>query len=372
MAVSLARKQWIKRFDPWLPALALVIACGGMVAILSAKYPATSFVVKQFVGIVLGAGLFVFMARTDYRTVLASARSLYIANLALLGLVLLPLPGIADEAKGAQRWINLGPVNLQPSEIAKVVLILTLGAFLERHRSSIHKWPILIGSLVHIGIPMLLVFKQPDFGTSLVLAAVWFAMVFVTGARPAHLAAVAALGLALFAVGWKAGIIKDYQKNRLYVFLNPSVDPRGAGYHIQRSREAVGSGQVFGKGLFKGDMKRLQYVPERHTDFIFTVVAEETGFVGSTVLIGLYLLLILRMLLASARCEDPLGQIMAAGVAAVFTFHTIVNIGMTIGVMPVTGVPLPLFSYGPSAVVASWAALGLVESIALRRDKINF
>lgn len=373
MAVALPRGQWAKRFDPWLPLLALTLCAGSVVAIHSAMSSAGSvstFVVKQVVGILLGMAAFAYMARTDYRAVMTSSRSLYLANLVLLALVL--MPGIGDDAKGAQRWINLGPLNIQPSEIAKVLLILTLGAFLERNRGSVDQFPVLARSLIHMAVPMLLIFRQPDLGTSLVLVAAWFAMTFVAGARASHLALVAAGGLALFSLGWATGIIKEYQKQRLVVFLNPEHDTSGAGYQLYRSKVAVGSGKVFGKGLFKGDMKRLKYVPERHTDFVFTVVAEETGFAGSVTLIGLYLLLIIRMIMTVLRSEDPLGQVIATGVAAMFTFHTVVNVGMTIGVMPITGVPLPLFSYGPSAIIASLAALGLVESVHLRRHKISF
>ncbi len=381
MAVTAHNRQhWIRRAEAWLPLLALGIALGSLLAIQSALSPTgafswgvfRNFLLKQIIGIIIGFVAFGYMVRTDYRAVMASARSLYLANLALLVLVLLPIPGIVDRSHGAQRWLDFGPINIQPSEIAKVILILTLGAYLERHREELHRWPILMRSLAHIGVPMLLIFRQPDLGTSLVLMTVWFAMTFIAGARPSHLALVVAAGLALFAFGWATGILKDYQKQRVIVFFNPAADTRVAGYHTAMSKKAIGSGQVFGKGLFKGDMKRLRYVPERHTDFIFTVVGEETGFVGSVTLIGLYLLLILRMLLVVLRSEDPLGQTIAAGVAAMFTFHTVVNIGMTIGVMPVTGVPLPLFSYGPSAMIAALAAVGLVESVYLRRHKISF
>lgn len=373
MAVALPRQQWAKHFDPWVPLLALFLCMGSVVMIHSAQSPPGSVatnVIKQVVGILLGFGAFVYMARTDYRAVMSSSRWLYTANLILLVLVM--VPGIGDESLGAQRWIKLGPLNLQPSEIAKVLLILTLGAFLERNRATLDQPHTLVRSLLHMAFPMLLIFKQPDLGTSLVLVSAWFAMTFVAGARVSHLAAIAALGLTLFSVGWATGIIKDYQKQRLIVFLNPEHDTSGAGYQLYRSKVAVGSGQVFGKGLFKGDMKRLKYVPERHTDFIFTVVAEELGFVGSASLIGIYLLLIIRIIMTVLRSEDPLGQIIGTGVAAMFTFHTIVNVGMTIGVMPITGVPLPLFSYGPSAIIASLAALGLVESVHLRRHKISF
>ncbi|MBW3622025.1 MAG: rod shape-determining protein RodA [Armatimonadetes bacterium] len=373
MALALTRQQWIKRFDPMLLILSLTLCLGSLVAIHSAMSAAGSistYVIKQFVGILLGFGAFAFMARTDYRAVMASSRSLYTASLVMLALVL--VPGIGADKMGAQRWIDFGPINIQPSEIAKVLLILTLGAFLERNRDSIHDLAMLGRSLLHIAVPMLLIFKQPDLGTSLVLVAAWFAMTFIAGARPSHLALVALLGLSLFSLGWATGVVKEYQKKRLTVFLSAEKDTTGAGYQLYRSKVAVGSGQVFGKGLFNGDMKRLKYVPERHTDFIFTVVAEETGFVGSVTLIGIYLLLILRMIMTVLRSEDPLGQVIATGVAAMFTFHTVVNVGMNIGVMPITGVPLPLFSYGPSAVIASLAALGLVESVHLRRHKISF
>jgi rod shape determining protein RodA len=373
MSVLLARQHWIKRFDLWLPLLVCVIGSCGLVAIHSAESPpgaVSPYVLKQIFGFILGFIAFGLMARTDYRAVMTSSRTLYLINLFLLAI--LYIPHIGSTAKGAQRWINLGPLNLQPSEIAKVLVIMTLGAFLERHRDDLDSFPTLLRSLLHVGIPMVLIFRQPDLGTSLALAAVWFAMTFIAGAKGLHLLGIVAGGLALFALAWNVGIIKNYQKDRIDILIHPEKDVQGAGYHVAQARQAIGSGQVFGKGLFKGDMKRLKFVPENHTDFVFTVVAEETGFVGSVVLIGLYLLLILRMLMAVMRSEDSLGQILAAGVVAMYTFHTVENIGMTMGVMPVAGVPLPLFSYGPSSVIASMAALGLVESVYLRRHKISF
>ena len=356
---------------------ALLICGGGVLAIRSALHldlHPLDMVRKQMVGVVLGVAAAVALAHSDYEALLKRfARYLYPLNLLLLLVVLSHFGG--HEAKGASRWIKLGPVELQPSEFAKVILIATLALFLAQHAEKITEGRTLLKSLVHIGVPMLLIAKQPDLGTALVLLAIWFGMTAMAGARPLHLLAVLASGVLLFAVMWQFNpghILKDYQKNRLQVFLDPAADPRDMGYHLRQSEIAIGSGGMTGEGYEKGTQSNGKFIPEQHTDFIFTIVGEEGGFVVCVALLSLYLVLLERGVAVMADCKDTLGRLLAAGVLSMLTFHVVVNVGMTMGIMPVVGVPLPFFSYGLSSLLVNLTAVGLLLSVAARRHRVMF
>ena len=287
-------------------------------------------------------------------------------------LMLLAVDLIGTGSHGAQRWLALGPVRFQPSEPAKVALIITLAALYLRHYDEIHEFRTVLRSLVHLALPMALIFKQPDLGTMLVLCAIWLGVSLAAGVRWKHILALGLAGLALFGIAWYTGLLRDYQKQRLLSLFAPESDPQGAGYHIRQSRIAIGSGQLLGKGYMKGTQSQLSFIPEQHTDFIFTVVGEELGFVGSAALVGLYWLLVARIVATMHATEERLGRMLAGGVAAMFLFHIFVNIGMTMGIMPVTGVPLPLVSYGRSNLLSSLAAIGLVLGVYSRRHRITF
>jgi rod shape determining protein RodA len=280
---------------------------------------------------------------------------------------------MGHSSKGAQRWIGFGPFTVQPSEFAKVAVIITLAVFLVKHREKITEFKTFMLSLVHVGVPLLLVFKQPDLGTALVLTAIWFGMMFIAGANNKHLAGFLVGVIAIGLVGWHTPhVLKDYQKDRLTSFIDPAQDDKGAGYHVLQSRIAIGSGQVTGKGYLKGTQGQLGFIPERHTDFIFTVVAEELGFVGAGILILLYFALLWKAVTIMSETEDVLGRLAAAGICCMFLFHVVVNVGMTLGIMPVAGVPLPMFSYGGSSLLANMTSLGMLVGIGMRRHKINF
>ena len=355
----------------------LLLCVGGLLAIKSALHldpHPLDMVRKQSVGAVLGIAAAIFLARTDYEILLKRyAPYLYPLNILLLLIVLTHFGG--HEAKGASRWIRLGPVQLQPSEFAKIILIGTLALFLTRHAESITEWRTVLKSLVHIGVPMLLIAKQPDLGTALVLLAIWGGMLVIAGARPAHLLLLALGGAVLFAGVWHFNpghVLKDYQKNRLQVFLNPDSDPRDTGYHLRQSEIAIGSGGISGEGYGRGTQSNGKFIPEQHTDFIFTVVGEEGGFVVCASLLVLYLLLLERGVAVMADCEDPLGRLLAAGVLSMLTFHIVVNAGMTMGIMPVVGVPLPFFSYGLSSLLVNFLAIGTLLSVAARKHRVMF
>jgi len=245
-------------------------------------------------------------------------------------------------------------VEFQPSEFAKFAIIVSLANFLNERRDQIRSFLTLLKSLAFIGLPTIFIFKQPDLGTALVVLTIWFGMATIAGARWQHLGLIFASGVLLFSIAWHTPILKDYQKQRLTIFLHPEQDRRDTGYHLRQSEIAVGSGGITGQGYEHGLQANGHFIPEQQTDFIFTIVGEEGGLLGCCVLVGLYMILLQRCISILIRNDDLLGRLLVAGVVSLLTFHVVVNIGMTIGVMPVTGVPLPFFSYGLSALIIAW------------------
>ncbi len=318
--------------------------------------------------------MFLTMA-VDYRGLARWSRFIYGANLILLVAVI----AAGTSSLGAQRWFRLGSMSVQPSEFAKVALILTLAAYLCRRTAKLQHWTDLVLPFLHAGVPMLVILAQPDLGTSLVFAGILLGMLFVSGARWTHLATV--YGSAVAAVtGWvvlhlKFGLwipLKDYQLNRLIVFVNNNIDPLGVGYHIKQALVAIGSGRLFGKGLFAGTQGRLHFLPMQHTDFVFAVVGEDFGFAGATLVLVLFFIIIWRGVRIAAEAKDPFGSLVAAGVVSLFAFHVLINIGMNLGIMPVVGIPLPFISNGGSAMLTDCIAIGLLLGIHFRRRKITF
>lgn len=358
-----------KNLDVSLLFFAVCTVVLGIITLFSAtKDSSNHYYQKQMVFAVIGISAMITTASFDYSRLPRIGRWFYGINIGLLLYVLAFVPKI----KGAARWINLGLTQFQPSEFAKIVMIICLAAWLQKRIERITELPTLLGSLVYLGFPMALIFLQPDLGTSLVLLAIWFGMTFIAGARVIHLAVIATVGCVLFAGMWRLDIVKQYQKDRLSAFINPELDPKEAGYHVLQSRIAVGSGQIWGKGLLKGTQAHGKFIPENHTDFIFTVIGEEGGFIFSSLLVCLYGGILYRGSVIMAQAEDQFGRLLATGVVSMYAFHIIVNIGMTIGIMPVTGVPLPLFSYGGSNLLLNLVAIGILLSIGMRRHKLTF
>lgn len=329
-------------------------------------------VIRQGVFFLVGIGIMTYIASRDYANLTRYAGFLYWGNILLLLAVLI----FAPDVKGAARWIKL-PIpgmdfKLQPSEFAKICIILTLSAYVAKQGPRLREFKTLMKTLAHVLLPTALIMKQPDLGTSLVFVAIWTGTVFLAGAKLRHLGALALAGGALFTIAWYGNILHDYQKDRVLIFLGIKQDPKGKGYHVIQSLTAIGGGQVMGQGLGRGIQTNGNFIPENHTDFIFTVVGEEAGFVGASVLLSVYALLLWRGLATITATEDQLGRLIAGGVVTLFTFHLAVNIGMTIGIMPVVGVPLPLMSYGGSAAWANLTAIGLLFSVGMRRHKIMF
>jgi rod shape determining protein RodA len=322
---------------------------------------------KQLVYIVLGVIVMTVFSTIDYHKWQRWAFGLYIGNLLLLGLVMVG----GRSALGAQRWINLGPIQFQPSEPAKLILAICVAALLAR--TATIGWVEMCTAIAAVAVPALLILRQPDLGTTLVLFAILSATLFFGVTRFAYFvvysAVVAALGALV--VGTNV-VLKPFQRNRLLVFLHPDADPQGAGWNLNQSKIAVGSGELFGKGLYHGTQTQLNFVPEHSRDFIFTVVGEEFGYVGSLALIGLYAIVLAGAVQAMLAARDRFGLLLAVGLIAMLVFHITINIGMTVGIMPITGIPLPFLSYGGTAILTDFAAVGLLLNIYLQRNKLVF
>ena len=324
------------------------------------------FVQRQGISIVIDIALAAFLMNFDYKILQRYGNHFYVFNLILLILVML----VGQTALGAQRWIALGPISIQPSEFSKLIMIIALAAMLEKRGGKINTITDLAPVAAYVGVPFLLVLKQPDLGTSLVFLAIFFGMVFVAGVRLRLLLGIFGAGLAAMPVLWH--FLKDYQKMRIMVFMDPNVDPLGAGYHIIQSKIAIGSGMLFGKGLFGGTQSQLNFLPENHTDFIFSVVGEELGFVGCAILLLLYLVVLWRGIRIAQDASDMFGRLLAVGITSMIAFHVLINVGMTMGIMPVTGIPLPLMSYGVSSLTTNIMAIAILLNIQLRRQKLLF
>jgi rod shape determining protein RodA len=360
-------RRLIYHFDWTLFLLALTLAAIGVISVLSATWsgihhPLSPLVYHQLLWIGFGLLLMAGSVLIDYRTLGAYAYPLYVIATGLLGVV-----AVAGHATGgSRRWINLGILKLEPSELAKLALLIVLvrylretpppGGFRLRH---------LIVPALLLAVPVILVLRQPDLGTALVLILIGVTLIFVGGLNWRTMAILGLAGALVAPVGWH--YLKPYQRQRLVSFLDPHSDPLGSGYHIIQSEIAIGAGGDLGKGFLKGTQARLNFLPEQTTDFIFAVYAEEFGFAGSLLLLGLYSALIARGIWVARRARDRFGSLLAVGITAIIFWQVAINIGMATGMLPVVGIPLPLVSYGGSSLIAMMAAIGILISINTRR-----
>jgi rod shape determining protein RodA len=366
------RAPW-RHLDLTVLLVAFALAVLGLAAIYSSTFsslraqglPEALIMRRQLLSLGLGLAGMVAVMLVDYRRLQAWAPLGFAAVVLALGLVLTP---IGSATNGAQSWFQLGAYQVQPSEYAKIGVIVALAALLGARREppGLRR---LTAALALVAVVCAEILLQPDFGTFMVFVAVLFGMLLVGGVRLRWLLVLVLVG-SIGVVGmFKLNMLKEYQKERLTAFVNPSADEQGRGftYNARQALIAIGSGGVDGKGYLRGTQTNLQYVPEQKTDFIFTVVGEELGFAGSMLLLALLALLVWRGLRIAAVARDPFGGLLAAGVVCMLAFQAFVNIGMTIGIMPITGIPLPFVSYGGSSLVASFLAVGLLESVHMRR-----
>jgi len=366
--LSVAGRRWLRNFNWPLAIGPVLLSLLGIVMIQSADLHNASAAAewkKQAFFAVIGIGLMFGFSYIDYRNWRRWSASIYGVNLVLLLVILFA----GHHAKGAVRWISIGPLQFQPSEPAKLFLAIAIAAVL--CRGDYKRLRDLWLPLTITAVPALFILKQPDLGTTLVILAILTAQLFFGLPKLSHFFAYfgGVLAVALVTVGTNL-VLKPFQKARLLVFLNPKLDPQGAGYNLNQSKIAVGNGEWFGRGLHHGTQTQLDFVPEHSRDFIFTVLGEELGFIGALILIALYAVVLFGGIRTIFVARDRFGFLLAAGLVAMLVFHIMVNVGMTIGIMPITGIPLPFMSYGGSAILTNYAAVGILLNIYAQKDRI--
>jgi len=361
--------QALKRMHGLLTLAMVILIVASVAFVYSASYrgpgvPMPSLYKWQLVWFAIGLAIYLVASLVDYRLVCQWAAVWYAVAVGLLLLVLV----VGKSVHGSKSWLGFGGFGIQPSEFAKLASIIALAYYLfHRTQQQRRQWATLLGALAVVGLPVLLILAQPDLGSAMVLMPICFGLLFVAGAKVKHLILVVMIGLALMPVAWLK--LKPYQKARLTNFLHPDQDPINTGWNLNQSLIAVGTGGWTGKGYLQGTQNQLGYMPRPVTtsDFLFTVIAEEKGYLGSVCVVGLYTVILFSGLRIAAEARDRLGMLLATGVVAMLFFHVFINMGMTIGLMPITGLPLPLLSYGGSFVLASMTALGLLQNVWIHR-----
>ena len=365
MKRDLNKKIWI---------YTIVIMAFGLIALYSASFQNVRVSQKIFYNqlgfAVIGLGMMYVLGKIDFRRFYDIAYLFYVLNAILLLLVLVR----GRFALGARRWLDVGGISFQPSEIAKLALILMLGRYFSNRRTSIsfgflNKAQILFRDLLFplflTGIYMFLIFKQPDLGTSLLFIGIFVVMLFASSLEYKYILGLLGICLAIVPFAWH--ILKPYQKDRLLVFLNPNIDPLGAGYTIIQSKIAIGSGRVFGNGWLSGTQNQLNFLPERHTDFIFSVIGEEWGIVGTLLLVYCFFALINCCLTVATQVKDKFGMFVAIGIASILTLQVVINVGMVMGLLPIVGLTLPFISYGRSSFLIFIIMMGFLLNLSKRR-----
>lgn len=357
-----------KKLDWLIIGCISLILLVGLIVLYSASIKAgQSFAAidasKQFVYVIFGFILLFLFSFFDYRLLKNYSLVLYV--LMIFSLVLVAFFG--KSALGATRWINIGFFQFQPSEFAKLVLIIVLAKFFSKNYDQSSGLKYFIISLVYLMIPAVLVMFQPDLGTALVMIVIWISMVLVSKINKLYLGG----GFVFLALSLPFIVprLKPYQRSRLYSLINPAGDPLGTGYNVNQSMISVGSGRIFGQGLSSGSQSQLNFLPSQNTDFIFAVIAEKLGFLGSCLIIGLYGLLFFKMIIAAQKSTDRFGTFLVVGIVSMMIFHVLINIGMNLGIMPVTGIPLPFVSAGGSVMLISMISVGIVQSVIIRQKK---
>jgi rod shape determining protein RodA len=369
------QRRWAGTFAPagqidWiLMAVALLLTAVGFLMIwgATASRPDVAdgnyFVERQALAFLFGMASAALIMLFDYRSFRAWSVLAYAAGLVML--MLIPIIGV--EVGGSERWFRIGPVQFQPSEFAKVALILVLAAHFHEYREEALGLRALVEALAFALFPMLLLLLQPDFGMFILFAVVVAFVLLMAGVHLRYILSLVAGSILAIAAAMRLGIVRDYQLERLTAFLDPEADVLGASYNVLQAQIAVGSGQLLGQGLGSGSQTTSGFVPENQTDFIFTVIGEQTGFIGSAIVLTLFGLLIWRGLRIAAVSRDQFGTLIATGIVAALLFQMFINVGMAIGIMPVTGLPLPFVSYGGSSLITSWVMVGLLQNVHMRR-----
>lgn len=361
------RRLW-RNFDfVLLGATILLIALG--VAVIYSATRGTSDLAdssyRQMIYAVLGLGVMFAVAAIDYRFLESFQKPLYIVALALPAIVFI----IGEITHGAQRWIG-SRGSVQPSELTKILIIVVLAKYLADHQEDMGRLRYVFLSIIYVIPPMIVIYLQPDLSTAVVLAVIWLVMVLMAGMRLLHLSVLGIVGVLAIPLVWVT--MKDYMRQRILTFILPVQDPLGSAYNLNQARIAIGSGGWLGRGFAHGSQSQLHFLRVRHTDFTFSVLGEELGFVGAMLLIILLVIVLWRITRAAGMARDTFGYLIACGVAATLSFQAMANIAMNLGLLPTTGIPLPFISYGGSSLITFLIAEGLVQSVVMRYKKIEF
>jgi rod shape determining protein RodA len=361
--MMLLNRRLLLSFD-WIWLVGLLLLSGaGLTAIWSTTQGTTLsyYLARQLIYLCLSLIVFLIVLYFDYHIYTDYIVAAYLSGLAILALVLV----IGRTVHSSKSWLSLGLFNFQPSELVKIIAIVALAKYYaDSERDYLETSELLTGALIVFG-PMLLVIFQGDLGTAVAYVPIYAGLSFMAGLKRKHVLTILIAAALIVPSGWM--LLKDYQKGRIQTVLNPSIDPYGLGYQPQQAKIAIGSGRFLGKGFKQGTQGQLGFLPARHTDFVFAVLSEEKGFVGSLTILGLFLLVSHRLMRAAREAKDKIGSMVIMGVFSLFLFHILVNIGMNVGLLPIAGIPLPLVSAGGSSLISYFAAMGLCMNINMRR-----
>jgi len=368
-------RRLLKNFDWGTFLIVILLSIVGIMTIYSATRPLLptdqpNYHIKQIYWLLLGIAALFFIVSFDYIWLSRFAYPVFAVGVVLLIIVLIA----GKTGLGAQRWLTLGPISFQPSEIFRLMFIIVLSRHFLEIGGTMGLASIIKIFLTFAFIPLIILLKQPDLGTAIVLLMMFLSLSIVRGLQRKVI--ILLIVLAIISIPFIGNImwegLKDYQKNRLVAFMEPEADPAGIGYHINQSKVAIGSGEILGKGYMRGTQGPFRFLPEKQTDFIFAVFAEEWGLVGSLLLLLIYLALILRGVDTALKAKDEFGRLLAAGITAMFSTYFFINVGMTLGIMPVVGIPLPFMSYGGTAILSNFIAAGILINIRTRRFELFY
>ncbi len=366
------KKSYFKNLDYILILLTIICTVFGCIMISSAvkSYDGgTKFVIIQAVAAMVGIIAAVVICTINYEAY--SGFISFIYGVCILMLIAVLVFGTGREDTGSKSWIRFGPVGIQPSEFVKIGFIITFSKLCSKYGDDLNKPKNMLKLCIHTALLLGLIMLQPDFGTTMVFIVIFVGILFAAGISYKYIVSGGAAIVAIVPIIWNF-FLADYQKNRIKVLFDPESDPLNTGYHVMQSKIAIGSGGIFGKGLGQGTQTQLDFLPVKHTDFIYSVVGEELGIIGAIMVVVLLFSLVLRCLYIASQSRDSFGSYICVGVACMFLAHIFENIGMCIGLMPVTGIPLPFFSYGGSSLITNMMAVGLVLSVSMRKNKMRF
>lgn len=362
---------FLNKIDTVLFISQVLLIVIGIITIFSTSYSSSGSDFanfnKQAIFAVAGVIVFFIMSLFDYRAIKNYTGIIYV--IACIILIAVALTG--RNIRGTAGWFDLGFVNLQPSEFVKVAMIIIIAKYFTKIDIYVNSLKKAIVSGAYVFIPVSLIMMQPDMGSAIIIIFIWISMLFLSGVNKKYILYISIFAVIISGIGWNY-TLKEYQKNRILAFFNSEYDPMGAGYNVRQSIIAIGSGNVWGKGLGHGSQSQLNFLPEKHTDFIFAVIAEEMGFVGIVLVIGLYGIIFYRLLRIAEEAEDNFGKYLVLGTSLLVFFHVVINIGMNMGIMPVTGIPLPFVSYGGSSLLSLMIMFGIVNSVYIKGRGYKF